>query len=328
MALVQFFENPHNAQRFDELHSSMTRFTHSDLSAFVAVATLRSFRRAAVEIGVSPSAVSHTIRGLEERLGVQLLNRTSRSVAPTEAGARLLARLRPAFLDIVAAVEDVNKFRDTPMGTLRLNVPRAAASLVLAPLMARFLKANPQMRLEIVTDDGFVDIVAAGFDAGIRFGERVERDMTALRIGPDLRLAVVGSPAYFAAHGKPRTPEDLQRHACIRFRFPGGAVYRWKFEKEGQPVEVEIDGPLTVSAHDLMIRAAIDGAGLACTYEGFVEPSLGAGRLERVLEDWCPRFEGLSLYYPSRRLVPAGLRAFIDLARKDRRGAGGVNRDT
>jgi DNA-binding transcriptional LysR family regulator len=294
----------------------MERADLSDLAAFVSVATHRSFRRAAVELRVSPSALSHAIRGVEERLGVRLLNRTTRSVAPSEAGERLLARLRPALRDIADAVEDVNAFRATPAGTLRLNVPRPAAQLLLAPVMARFLAANPQMRLEIVADDGFVDIVSAGFDAGVRLGESVERDMVAVPLGPPQRFAIVGSPEYIRSHGKPRTPADLRRHPCIRYRFPSGVLYRWPFEKDGQALEVDVDGPVTLGEPELMVRAALDGVGLALAFEGLVTSSLAGGRLVRVLQDWCPTFPGFYLYYPSRRQLPAGLRAFIEMVRK------------
>jgi DNA-binding transcriptional LysR family regulator len=300
----------------------MQRAGLADLSAFVAVATHRSFSRAAAELGLSPSAVSHTVRSLEERLDLRLLNRTTRSVAPTEAGERLLERLRPALRDIDDALEDANVFRDKPAGRLRLNVPRSAALLLLAPMMTRFIKAYPQMRLEITTEDRLVDIVAGGYDAGVRFGESVERDMVAVRIGPDLRMAVVGSPAYFRRHPKPQKPHDLHDHACIRFRLPSGGVYRWEFEKKGELLEVEVDGPLTLSDQQVMLQAALDGAGLAIVLENHARAPLKARRLIRVLADWCPPFPGYFLYYPSRRQVPAGLRAFIDMMRQELRKKG------
>src|SRR6516164_7795985 len=281
----------------------MQRAAVSDLSAFVAVATHRSFSRAAAELGLSPSALSHTVRSLEERLDLRLLNRTTRSVAPTEAGERLLERLRPAL-------------------RLRLNVPRSAALLLLAPVMTRFIKAYPQMRLEITTEDRLVDIVASGYDAGVRFGESVERDMVAVRIGPDLRMAVVGSPAYFRRHPRPLKPRDLHDHACIRFRLPSGSMYRWEFEKKGEVLEVEVDGPLTLSDQQVMLQAALDGAGLAIVLESHARPHLKARHLVRVLADWCPPFPGYFLYYPSRRQVPAGLRAFIDMMRQELRKKG------
>ena len=300
----------------------MQRAAVSDLSAFVAVATHRSFSRAAAELGLSPSALSHTVRSLEERLDLRLLNRTTRSVAPTEAGERLLERLRPALRDIDDALEDANAFRAKPAGRLRLNVPRSAALLLLAPVMTRFIKAYPQMRLEITTEDRLVDIVAGGYDAGVRFGESVERDMVAVRIGPDLRMAVVGSPAYFRRHPKPVKPRDLHGHACIRFRLPSGGIYRWEFEKKGEVLEVEVDGPLTLSDQQVMLQAALDGAGLAIVLESHARPHLKARHLVRVLADWCPPFPGYFLYYPSRRQVPAGLRAFIDMMRQELRKKG------
>jgi DNA-binding transcriptional LysR family regulator len=300
----------------------MQRAAVSDLSAFVAVATHRSFSRAAAELGLSPSALSHTVRSLEERLDLRLLNRTTRSVAPTEAGERLLERLRPALRDIDDALEDANAFRAKPAGRLRLNVPRSAALLLLAPVMTRFIKAYPQMRLEITTEDRLVDIVASGYDAGVRFGESVERDMVAVRIGPDLRMAVVGSPAYFRRHPKPLKPRDLHGHACIRFRLASGGIYRWEFEKKGEVLEVEVDGPLTLSDQQVMLQAALDGAGLAIVLESHARPHLKARQLVCVLADWCPPFPGYFLYYPSRRQVPAGLRAFIDMMRQELRKKG------
>ena len=300
----------------------MQRAAVSDLSAFVAVATHRSFSRAAAELGLSPSALSHTVRSLEERLDLRLLNRTTRSVAPTEAGERLLERLRPALRDIDDALEDANAFRAKPAGRLRLNVPRSAALLLLAPVMTRFIKAYPQMRLEITAEDRLVDIVASGYDAGVRFGESIERDMVAVRIGPDLRMAVVGSPAYFRRHPKPVKPRDLHGHACIRFRLPSGGIYRWEFEKKGEVLEVEVDGPLTLSDQQVMLQAALDGAGLAIVLESHARAHLKARQLVRVLADWCPPFPGYFLYYPSRRQVPAGLRAFIDMMRQELRKKG------
>ena len=300
----------------------MQRAAVSDLSAFVAVATHRSFSRAAAELGLSPSALSHTVRSLEERLDLRLLNRTTRSVAPTEAGERLLERLRPALRDIHDALEDANAFRAKPAGRLRLNVPRSAALLLLAPVTTRFIKAYPQMRLEITTEDRLVDIVASGYDAGVRFGESIERDMVAVRIGPDLRMAVVGSPAYFRRHPKPVKPRDLHGHACIRFRLPSGGIYRWEFEKKGEVLEVEVDGPLTLGDQQVMLQAALDGAGLAIVLEPYARAHLKARQLVRVLADWCPPFPGYFLYYPSRRQVPAGLRAFIDMMRQELRKKG------
>jgi DNA-binding transcriptional LysR family regulator len=313
MGRCECLNKAHNLHGLMNGIQQMARTELSDLADFVAVATHRSFRRAAVERGVSASALSHAIRSLEERLGVRLLNRTTRSVGLSEAGERLLARLRPALGDISDAVEEVNSFRDTPIGTLKLNVPRSAAPLIFSPIMTSFVETHPGMRLEIATDDRLVDIVGSGFDAGIRFGERVEQDMIAVRITRDVRFAVVGSPRYFKRRSMPRTPRDLRDHSCVRYRFPGGALYRWEFEKKGKAVEVDVDGPLTLDDQELMVEAAIGGAGLAFVFEDRAMPHLQAKRLMRTLDDWCPPFPGLFLYYPSRRQMPAGLRAFIDM---------------
>lgn len=294
----------------------MDRPSLVDLQAFATVARLRSFRRAAGELHVSPSALSHTLRSLETRLGVRLLNRTTRSVSPTEAGQRLLARLAPTLQELDDALDEINSFRDSPVGTLRLNVPRAAAEYVLAPLASRFLREYPGMRLEIVTDDNLIDIVAGGFDAGVRFGERLAQDMIAVPFGPAQRFVVVASPAYLAAHGRPATPQQLSAHRCIRIRFPNGSIYRWEFSRGDEKIEVEVEGPLDVGEMPLMVRAAEDGIGLAYVYEQSAALALAAGRLVTVLDDWRPPEPGFFLYYPSRRLVPAGLRAFIDLLQR------------
>ncbi|MEA2781475.1 MAG: hypothetical protein QOK29_3019 [Rhodospirillaceae bacterium] len=294
----------------------MDRTDLTDLSSFAMIAARRSFRRAAAELGMSPSALSHAMRGLEERLGVRLLNRTTRSVAVTEAGERLLARLGPALRDIADAVEEIGALRETPSGTLRLNVPRSAAQLVLLPLVGRFLAAYPEMRLEIIAEDGLVVIVAAGFDAGVRFGESLQGDMIAAPIGPAQRFAVVCSPDYARLHGIPRTPHELHGHECIRHRFSSGAIYNWEFEGNGEAIEIVVEGRLTLNNHDLMIGAARDGLGLACVFENHVRGCLSDGSLLRVLEDWCPPFPGFFIYYPGRRQMPAGLRAFIDMARE------------
>ena len=289
----------------------------ADLQTFATVARLRSFRAAAVELGVSPSAISHALRGLEERLGVRLLNRTTRSVAPTAAGEHLLTRLSPALLDIQGALDDVNAFRDSPLGTLRINAPRAAAELVLAPLVMRFLASHPGMKVDLVTDDSLVDIVAAGFDAGVRFGESLQQDMVALPLGGPQRFIVVASPAYVAAHGAPQGPRDLQQHHCIGIRFPSGVLYRWEFARGAEKLEVDVNGALYLSDMGLMLRAAEDGLGLAYVYAQYAEAGLAAGRLCQVLDDWCPPIPGFFLYYPSRKLMPAGLKAFIDMLKED-----------
>src|SRR5262249_1629722 len=263
---------------------------------------------AAAELGVSPSAPSRAMRGVEERLGVRLLNRTTRSVAVTEAGERLLARLGPALRDIADAVAEVGALRATPSGTLRLNVPRSAAQLLLLPLAGKFLAAYPQMRLEIIAEDGLVDVVAAGFDAGVRFGEPLRADMIAVPLGPPQRFAIVCSPDYARRHGLPRTPSELAGHDCIRQRFTGGRLYDWELERDGEVLAMAVDGRLTLRQQDLIVGAACKGAGLACVLESHARRHLADGSLLRVLEDWCPPFPGFYLYYPSRRQMPAGLR--------------------
>ncbi|MFE0759299.1 LysR family transcriptional regulator [Inquilinus sp. NPDC058860] len=295
----------------------MARPDLSDLAAFAAVARHRSFRRAAIELGVSASAVSHAIRGLEERLGVRLLNRTTRSVTPTEAGERLLARLQPAFRDIAEAVEEVNQFRHSPVGTLKINASIPAAALVLAPMVARFLAAYPDIRLEVAVDSALVDVVASGFDAGIRLGEQLERDMVAVRFGGEQRLIVVAAPSYLAGRAPPQTPRDLAEHRCIGYRFPSGQVYAWEFEQDGRELTVPPAGPLIVDEQWLIIRSALDGAGLAFVFEEMVTAELAEGRLVPLLQDWSPPFPGFFLYYPRQRQMPAALRAFVDFVRAD-----------
>lgn len=292
----------------------------NDLQVFAAVARHRNFRRAAAELGVSASALSHALRNLETRLEVRLLNRSTRSVAPTEAGERLLARLLPALQDIGGALDEVNAFRRTPIGTLRINAPRAACELVLVPLVSRFLAAHPGMRVELVGDDSFIDIVAAGFDAGVRFGESLQQDMVAVPIGPPQRFVVVAAPALLAAHGTPGCPRDLVRYPCIRIRFPNGSHYRWEFQRDDEKIDIEVDGPLAVSDTRQSIAAAEAGLGCAYVYRQYAETALAAGRLRTVLDDWRPSEPGFFLYYPSHRLPPAGLRAFIDFLRDEAPG--------
>ena len=288
-----------------------------DLAAFAAVARHLSFRRAAIELAVSPSAISHAIRGLEARLGVRLLNRTTRSVTPTEAGQRLLARLEPAFRDIMGAVEEINDFRQRPAGNLRINASIPAAALVMAPMVARFLAAYPDIRLEISVDSALVDVVAAGFDAGVRLGEQLERDMVAVRFGGEQRMLVVGAPSYLAGRTRPETPRDLAAHLCIGYRFPSGILYAWEFEKDGEMLTVPPVGPLITDEQWLPLQAALDGAGLTFVFEGMAAAALADGRLVPLLEDWSPPFPGFFLYYPRQRQMPAALRAFIDFIRAD-----------
>jgi DNA-binding transcriptional LysR family regulator len=290
----------------------------ADLSTFLCVAAHLNFSRAAVELGVTPSALSHSVRTLENRLGVRLFNRTTRSVGLTEAGERLFARLKPAFRDIDDALEDLNNFRDKPSGSLRITAGRQAAELVLLPLAGRFLHAYPDVKLEIVADDGLVDVVAAGFDAGVRFGARLEADMVSLPIGAYMRSVVVGSPALFERYPAPQKPEDLHGLPCIRHRFPSGALYRWEFERGGIAQEIEVDGPLTLGDVSLMVGPALQGVGVAYIFEDMVKTQVADGSLIQVLADWCPFYPGLHLYYPSRRHVPATLKAFIEFARAAR----------
>lgn len=288
----------------------------NDLQAFAVVARLRSFRQAAQELDVSPSALSHAMRTLESRLGVRLLNRTTRSVSPTEAGQALLDRLSPALLDIASALEEINVFRQSPIGTLRINAPRSAVEYVLAPLATRFLRENPGMRLELVAENRLVDIVAEGFDAGVRFGERLAQDMIAVPLGPPQRFVVVAAPAYLAEFGIPRQPRELVGHRCICQRYANGTTLHWFFSKDGEKMEIEVSGPLAISEMGLALSTAMEGLGFAFVYEQMAAPALADGRLVSVLDDWRPAETGFFLYYPSHRLVPAGLRAFIDLARQ------------
>jgi DNA-binding transcriptional LysR family regulator len=289
--------------------------TPADLSIFMTVARHLSFRKAADELGVTASALSHAMRAIETRAGVRLLNRTTRSVALTHAGLRLYERVTPAFRDIQDAVEDLNSFRDRPAGTLRLNAARVACQLALLPVVAGFSQAYPDIHIEMVADNALSDIVGQGFDAGVRFGEALAADMIAVPLGPRVRFAVVASPEFFTRHPAPRTPHDLRGLPCIRYRFDSGQVYRWEFERGAEALEVEVSGPLTVSDQDLMLRPALDGAGVAYVFESQVAEHIAAGRLVRVLADWCPHCPGFYLYYPSRRHLPAPLRAFIDFTR-------------
>jgi DNA-binding transcriptional LysR family regulator len=280
----------------------MPRQSINDLLAFRAVARERSFTRAAAQMGVSPSALSHTIRGLEERLGVRLLTRTTRSVAPTHVGERLLAAIGPHFDEIEAALGALSDLRDKPAGLIRITTGIDAAQAILWPALARLLPAYPDVQVELSVNAGFVDIVAEQFDAGVRLGETVAQDMVAVRIGPDMRMAAVGSPSYFATRKPPRTPHDLARHNCINLRFPTlGGLYAWEFEKGGRALNVRVEGQVIVNEVTLARRAALDGSGIAYLPEDSVGADLDAGRLTRVLGDWSPPFPGYHLYYPSRR---------------------------
>ena len=288
-----------------------------DLNAFVAVARAGGFRGGARANGASASGLSEAVRRLEAQLGVRLLNRTTRSVAVTEAGQRLLDRLEPALTEMEASLDVVNSFRDRPAGTLRLNVPVSASRLVLPTIVPAFLAAYPDIRLEVVAEESFVDVLAAGCDAGIRYDERLEQDMIAVPIGPRIqRFAAAAAPSYLDRRGRSAHPRDLLDHACLLGRFASGALTTpWEFERDGETVRVDPAGPLIVSAGgaiDLAVEAAIAGTGIIYLFEGWLRPYLDAGLLEPVLEPWWPQFSGPFLYYPGRRLVPAPLRAFID----------------
>ncbi|SHM53902.1 LysR family transcriptional regulator [Rhizobacter sp. OV335] len=287
-----------------------------DLTALLAVARAGGFRDAARATGGSASSLSEAVRRLETRLGVRLLHRTTRSVAPTEAGARLLDRLGPALVEVEAALDVVNGFRDRPAGTLRLNVPVSAVRLVLPRIVPAFLAAYPDIRLDIVAEDSFVDMLAAGCDAGIRYDERLEQDMIAIPIGPRVqRFATAASPAYLERRGRPDHPRELLDHACLRGRFSSGAMPAWEFERDGEVVKVDPTGPLIVSlgaAVDLAVDAAVAGTGVIYLFEDWLRQMLDSGALEPVLQAWWPSFTGPFLYYPSRRYLPAPLRAFVD----------------
>jgi len=301
----------------------MDRPDIADMTAFVAVAERRSFAKAALHLGVSRSTLSETIRRLEERLDVRLLNRTTRSVALTEIGERLLARLLPVLDDFAAAVESINAFRDRPSGSLRLTVPPPAAASVLAPVLARFLAAYPEIRLEISVDDALVDVVAGRYDAGIRPGERVERDMIAVRISDELRSKVVAAPSYLARHPAPKTPRDLTRHNCIRIRFQSGLILPWRFAHKGKDLEIAVAGNLVVNDSDLALRACLDGAGICYLLADHAAAPIAEGRLVELLPDWpSSHSEGFYLYYPSRRQTPAPLQALIDFLRANLKAKG------
>jgi DNA-binding transcriptional LysR family regulator len=289
----------------------MQDFDLRDLDAFVAVARTRNFRRAALEQRVSVSSLSQRLRDMEERLGVRLMNRTTRSVALTEAGELLLARVGPAMVDVGDALDRVRGLRDVPSGRLRINAPPPAIDLVLAPMIAPFLKAYPKVDLEIVGDSSFIDIVAAGFDAGVRYGEHLAQDMIAVPLGPPQRYAVVASAQYVAQHGRPKHPKDMLDHACIRTRFGSGAMLDWEFEKAGRVVKVAPPPKLIATYLGLAMPAVRDGLGFWLTFEGYVREHVKSGALVSVLEDWCPPFPGPFLYYPSRRQPPPALAAFV-----------------
>lgn len=287
-----------------------------DLNAFLTVAEERSFTRAAAKLGTSQSALSHTIRRLEARLGVRLLNRTTRSTAPTEAGERLLRALAPALGEIAAELASLSELRERPAGTVRITAGSHAARTILWPALARLLPGYPDIVVEIAVDNGLTDIVAERFDAGVRLGEQVAKDMVAVRIGPDLRMAVVGAPSYFAKRPPPQTPQDLTAHDCINLRLPTyGGLYAWEFEKGGRELKVRVEGQLVFNDSALVVEATLAGFGLACLPENEVEAHLADGRLVRALEGWCPPFPGYHLYYPSRRQPTPAFAVLVDALR-------------
>ncbi|RWA72448.1 MAG: LysR family transcriptional regulator [Mesorhizobium sp.] len=291
----------------------------TELKAFAAIVEEGSFVRAAARLRVSPPALSQSIRLLEARIGVRLLNRTTRSVSPTVAGEKLFARLGVAFEELEDAVAEVQSARDRPGGSLRINVPRVAAMRFVAPVLGDFQRAYPEVALTVIVDDMLTDIVEGRFDAGIRLGERLEKDMVAVKLSDDLQMAAVAAPAYLEGRAVPRHPQDLHRHRCINFQWPGGGnIYRWEFSRGKRSLEIAVKGSLTVNDTELLLNAALDGAGVAYMIDYQVQPWIEKGRLVRFLEPWSPRFPGFYLYHPSRRLVPPALRAFIDFVRSRR----------
>jgi DNA-binding transcriptional LysR family regulator len=295
----------------------MRRDDLADLTAFLAVAEERSFTRAAARLGQSQSSLSGIVRRLEERLGLRLLTRTTRSVAVTEAGQQLIDTLRPAIDEVEAKLTALSELREKPSGTVRVTTGRHAAETVLWPAVARLAKAYQDVKVEISIDASLKDIVADGFDAGIRMGEQVAKDMIALRIGPELRMAVVGAPSYFADHPRPGTPHDLTKHRCINIRLPtAGGIYAWEFGKEGRELNVRVDGPFVFNDMSLVLRAATEGLGLAMVIEDQATELVAEGRLERVLADWCPPFPGYHLYYPDRRHPAPAFAALLEALRQ------------
>ncbi|MBB3428880.1 DNA-binding transcriptional LysR family regulator [Rhizobium sp. BK312] len=294
----------------------MMRPSLNDLAAFAAVANHQSFRRAADIMGVSRSALSHAIIGLEAKLDVRLFNRTTRSVSLTQAGARLLARLDPVLQDLDQALDTLSEERGAPSGSLRINANKSGARILLSDVVPRFLDLYPDVELDLVSEGRLVDIVEQGFDAGIRLLETVPKDMVAVKFGGDVRFIAVAAPSYLDGKAGPHTPDDLYAHCCVRQRLPSGKRYRWEFSKRGAEVAIDVPGNLTLDDNDLLVQAAADGRGIAYVPEYFAQPFLGSGQLVTVLDDWCPPTPGLALYYPRNRHVPSPLRAFIDLLRE------------
>src|SRR6266536_73127 len=293
----------------------MQRGHLDDMLAFMAVGQERSFTKSAGKLGVSQSALSHTIRQLESRLGVRLLTRTTRSVSPTEAGERLLHNIAPRLEEIEAEITAVTELREKPAGTIRITATEYAADAILLPKLVKLLRAYSDIKVEIIIDYGLTDIVAHRYDAGVRSGEQVAKDMIAVRIGPDMRMAVVGAPSYFKTRPEPKKPRDLVQHNCITLRLPGGGLYAWEFEKDGRELRVHVDGQLTYNTTAQMLNAALAGLGLAYVPEGMAQPYLAKGRLKRLLEDWCLPYSGYHLWYPSRRQSSAAFALLVDALR-------------
>lgn len=287
-----------------------------ELNAFAAIARHRSFRAAADEIGLSPSTLSHMMRALEDRLGLRLFNRTTRSVAATQAGQRLLDGLAPALAGIDRALDDARSLSERPSGTVRINASARGNDLLLELIVPAFRVRYPEVEVELVTEQGLTDVIAAGFDLGVRLGEAVPQDMIAVPFGPDERFVAIAAPAYLAVHGTPRVPEDLARHSCIRFRMASGRIYRWEFESRGQEVVIEPSGAITVGTMEQGIAAAAQGLGIAFVIADMVQGHLARGELVQMLDAWTPPFPGWHIYYPSGRLLPGGVRAFVDLVRE------------
>lgn len=294
----------------------MARANINDLIAFLAVARERNFTRAAAQLGVSQSALSHTVRGLEERLGLRLLTRTTRSVAPTQAGERLLRNIGPRLEEIEAELDAITELREKPAGTIRITATENATETVLLPALAPLLRQYPEIKVEIIIDYGLADIVAQRLDAGVRSGEQVAKDMIAVRIGPDMRMAVVGAPSYFRRCPEPKTPHDLVGHNCINLRLPShGGLYTWEFEKNGRELNVRVEGQFTMNSTSQMLSAALAGSGLAYLPESMAQPDLTKGRLKRVLQEWCLPYSGYHLFYPSRRQPSAAFALVVDALR-------------
>jgi DNA-binding transcriptional LysR family regulator len=294
----------------------MSRPSLNDLTAFVVVATHRSFRRAADELGAAPSTLSHTVRALETRLGMRLLNRTTRSVSPTEAGFQLLARLQPALAALDEALESVAGFRGGVAGAVRINAPRLAAALIVRDVLPRLSQRHPDVTVDIVVDGELIDIVAGGFDAGVRLVGSIPRDMIAVPLTRPLRFMCVASPAYLDRAGAPETPDDLKAHRCIGHRLPGGRLYRWEFERDGQVMTIDTAGAVVLDDEDLMVDAAIEGLGVAYVAEPAAAGALAAGQVREVLSPWLSAMEAVAVYYPGHRAAPLALRAFLDVVRE------------